>query len=238
MIIKETAEGQTGVEPDPDGGALPVHIYFLLDRSYSMHEIEEAVLRGFNDVLTEQKATPGKCRFTLVQFDDEDPFEVVHEAIKLVEVPELTQTTFVPRGNTPLRDAEGKLIVMAETRAARRRDKGKQEEAILFVTFTDGKENCSKEWTFGALTAKKKEHERDWAFIYLGVGHDAYGQSAHIGTHAMNTTSAPAGEEGVEVIYAVAASEVTHTRERASKGMHTNSTQTRAATEAAEESTP
>ena len=58
--------------------AIPVHIYFVLDRSGSMSSIQADVIGGFNHFVAEQKAQPGKCRLTLVQFDTQEPHRVVH----------------------------------------------------------------------------------------------------------------------------------------------------------------
>lgn len=209
---------------------VPVHIYFLLDRSGSMQDIETDVIGGFNAFLAAQQAdTLGKVRLTLVQFDNQEPFEIIHEARNIHKVPELTAATFVPRGSTPLLDAEGRAMVMAEERAAKREAAGKRAESIIFATYTDGLENASREWTFERVAAKKAEHEDAWAFIYLGVGHDAYGQGNRIGTQAVNTVAGAAGGQGVAMAYASFGDEVTHTRTRAAKGLRTSSYDTKAA---------
>ena len=56
----------------------PVHTWFLLDRSGSMSSLHGAVVDGFNEFLSGQKAKAGAAlRLTVVQFDDQDPYEVV-----------------------------------------------------------------------------------------------------------------------------------------------------------------
>lgn len=169
---------------------IPVHIVFILDRSGSMGSVQSDVIGGFNQFLKDQKAQPGDCRMTLVQFDSQDPFEVLQQATKIKEVPTLTSAIYQPRGGTPLLDAEGRAINLMKERELARSAAGKKKEAVLFVTYTDGLENASTEWTFEMLTAAKKEREEaGWTFMYLGAGHDAYGQSAHIGTRSANTQS-------------------------------------------------
>ena len=61
--------------------------------------------RGFNTFLREQKAQPGEAMLTLVQFDSQDPYEVLQDFRPIAEVPELTAETYVPRASTPLLDA-------------------------------------------------------------------------------------------------------------------------------------
>lgn len=178
--------------------SIPVHIVFVLDRSGSMASIAPDVIGGFNQFLAEQQAQEGKCKMTFVQFDGQDPFEVLEDCTKIGGVKPLTASTFCPRGNTPLIDAEGKAIAHAEAREAARKAAGKREEAVLFVTYTDGMENASREWSYAALSeAKKRCEEKGWTFLYLGCGHDAYGQSSTIGTRVANTQSFPATGKGM-----------------------------------------
>ena len=34
---------------------------------------------GFNGIVAEQREKPGECVLTLVQFDSNDPYEVIHD---------------------------------------------------------------------------------------------------------------------------------------------------------------
>lgn len=206
--------------------ALPVHIYLLLDRTGSMEEIRGEVISGFNQFLIEQQAVSGECRMTLVQFDRQAPFEILHAAADITEVDPLTSETFVPRGLTPLIDAECQLIELAEVRASARAKARDEAEAIIFVTFTDGIENCSHLFTFDQLKELKMAHENEWAFIYLGMGHDAYNQATQVGTLLRNTGSYNRDPGGVGEAYASASAETVNVRERAAQGLHTNSSET------------
>jgi hypothetical protein len=53
------------------------HIAVILDRTGSMESIRDDTIGGFNAFLNEQKQQPGKASLTLVQFDDQDPYEVL-----------------------------------------------------------------------------------------------------------------------------------------------------------------
>lgn len=198
--------------------AIPVHIIAVLDRSGSMQSLRSDVIGGFNKFLAEQQANEGKCRLTLVQFDSGDPFEVLHDG-PIAEAKPLNQERFVPRGATPLLDAEGRAIAQGRARAADRKTRGKKAEAVIFVTFTDGMENASTEWSHARLSADKKACEEDgWVFIYLGVGHDGYGQSATIGTQRANTSSVVPTSAGVAASYAGATQVTTLLRSAAAVG--------------------
>ena len=81
------------------------HISVILDRSGSMEAIRDDIIGGFNAYIARQQAQPGQATLTLVQFDHQDPYEVVHQFRALASVPRLDCETFVPRGRTPLLDA-------------------------------------------------------------------------------------------------------------------------------------
>ena len=207
---------------------ISVHLYFLLDRTGSMGQIRSDVIGGFNAFLTEQQAMSGDCLMTLVQFDSQNPFEVIHDAVPIANVAELTEETFVPRSGTPLLDAEGMLMVRAEERVAQRAKEGQPAEAIVFATYTDGEENASREWTFDAVRKCKDGHE-DWAFYYLGVGHDAYKQARFVGTYGVNTMAAPADTAGVGGTMGYLGQEIGYVRGQAAAGSRTGSAETRSA---------
>ncbi len=158
------------------------HLYFLLDRSGSMASMAGDVIGGFNGFLANQRAGGDDARMTLVQFDSQDPFEVLTDARRLTKVRDLTPATFVPRGGTPLLDATGELITRASVRAEQRQALGKAPENILVVTFTDGEENASRRFTQADLVRLVAAKEAaGWTFVFLGAGLDAYAESGTIG---------------------------------------------------------
>lgn len=159
-----------------------VHFYILLDRSGSMESMRTDVIGGYNNFINEQRSKPGKARVTLVQFDSQEPQETLLEAVRLERVPELTATTFVPRGGTPLLDATAMLIESVRGRASVRKTLGKPAEEIVFVTVTDGEENQSVRTRLEDVTRLVEAgKEEGWNFVYLGAGLDAYGDAARLG---------------------------------------------------------
>merc|ERR1712139_409831 len=115
---------------------------------------------------------------TMVQFDSHQPQEVVFSGLDIANVPLLSKETFQPRGMTPLFDALGGVITMAEE--AEKSQKG--ETSIVVVTFSDGHENASKEHSqksvFSMIEAKEKE---GWTFVFLGANQDSYAEAGKIG---------------------------------------------------------
>jgi Mg-chelatase subunit ChlD len=164
-----------------------LHLYVLLDRSGSMESMRDAVVAGFGELLAEQKlaaATSGgpQPRITLVQFDTEDPADVVLDGVRLRHAVPLTHDTFVPRGGTPLLDATAMLVARATARAERRRRAGRDPESIVVVTVTDGHENASRHHSLAdvmALVAARKAE--GWTFAYLGATLDAYEAATSLG---------------------------------------------------------
>jgi uncharacterized protein YegL len=160
----------------------PVHFYILLDRSGSMDSMRSDVVGGFNAFLSEQQAQPGRAKVTLVQFDSQNPQEILLDAVSLANVSPLPEAAFQPRGGTPLLDATSELITRVLGRQAARRALGKREEEIVFITITDGEENSSRVATLehvNALINSGKEH--GWSFVFLGAGLDAYADAQRLG---------------------------------------------------------
>ncbi|MDG2427129.1 MAG: ADP-ribosylglycohydrolase family protein [Acidimicrobiales bacterium] len=173
----------TPVVPKPTlvGGSdvdVPVHVSFLIDRSGSMQGLIEDVVGGFNAFLSTQKSETGDCTMTLVQFDSQNPFEVLHDATPISQVPDLTRNQYQPRGGTPLLDALGDLVTSVDGRLTGLRT----SEDQIVVVFSDGMENASSRWTrptlFEAIKARKAA---GWTFVYLGANQDSYEEAGRIG---------------------------------------------------------
>jgi uncharacterized protein YegL len=165
-----------------------LHIYFVLDHSGSMESMASDVVGGFNGFLAEQQSDGADALMTLIQFDSNDPHEVLADALPIAKVPPLTRETFAPRGGTPLYDAMGHAITDATIRIERRRAAGETEESILFVTFTDGEENQSREYRREQLFDLVKKHETEgWTFAYLGANQDSYAEGGRVGFSASST---------------------------------------------------
>ena len=86
----------------------------------------------------------------------------------------LNQTTYMPRGGTPLYDAVGRSIAEVEA--------GNPDGKVVFVIITDGEENSSREFdrddVFNRIAAKRKA---GWEFVFMGANVDAYASGAAMG---------------------------------------------------------
>jgi len=146
------------------------HISIILDRTGSMESIRDDTIGGFNVFLNENKQQPGSVTLTLVQFDSQDPYEVIHQFTPMNEVPELTRETYVPRGTTPLLDAIGRGINDLDQKLALLDDEEKPS-GVVFVVITDGQENASKEFRRDQIVKmiKGKQEKDDWQFVFLSA---------------------------------------------------------------------
>lgn len=192
------------------------HIYFLLDRSGSMQTIADDVVGGFNSFVQEQQreSEESAClNMTMVQFDSRDPQEVLFSAHDIAQVPMMCPKTFQPRGATPLFDAIGGIISMAEERLLT----NTLNEEIVIVTFSDGHENSSKEHSrksvFARIDAKQKE---GWTFVFLGANQDSYAQGGQLGYTMANTQNFAFDSQGTQRAWE-AASKATRIRRRKMK---------------------
>jgi hypothetical protein len=119
---------------------------------------------------------------TLVQFDTEDPYEVIHDFKPIADIPPLTRKTFVPRGGTPLLDAMGRGINDLEKRMGELPEEDRPAKMIMAIV-TDGKENASNEFRHEDIKRMIKERtDRDgWQFVFLSAGLDAIEDAKAIG---------------------------------------------------------
>lgn len=170
------------------------NIYFLLDRSGSMQSIEEYVVQGFDEFIVEQRKEAGEATFTLVQFDGDDPDDVVIDAKPLSLITSIAGR-FVPRGMTPLYDAIGLLLDRAEHRLTRT---GGDPADQLVVIMTDGMENASRECTPDGIFERIAElRKAGWTFVFLGANQDSYATGSTLGVAAGNTSNYTASPDSV-----------------------------------------
>jgi Mg-chelatase subunit ChlD len=157
---------------------IPTLINVILDESGSMGIKRSDVIHGFNTFLKEQQAQPGECRMSVVKFNTE--YTVIHSAVPISAIAELTEKTYVPGGNTALLDAVAETVRLAD------KDK-RTDERVLCLIITDGEENSSRETTKEQVQQiiKERESRGDWTFTYLGISPEKWHERG-LTTAAMN----------------------------------------------------
>jgi hypothetical protein len=189
---------------------------FVLDRSGSMESLKNEAVGGFNSFLESQKAVPGECNFTFIQFDDR--YEN-HFSGRLAEVPELRldnasgAITYAPRGMTALLDAFGKTINAIGSRLDALPENAKPGTVIV-VTLTDGLENASQEFDRQSVRAmiERQQNVYSWKFIFLGAGIDAMTEGAELGIAPKYTQKVAHSGKGICTAYSVTDSYVRELR--------------------------
>ena len=146
-------------------------LVFILDRSGSMAGLESDTIGGFNGMLTQHRSEGGDVLVSTVLFDHEH--EVVHDRVRIADVPALTSKEYYTRGCTALLDAMGDAIhhIKNVHKYARPEDRPAR---TMFIITTDGMENSSTRYTADQVRAMvKQQEEAGWAFVFLGANIDA-----------------------------------------------------------------
>ena len=146
-------------------------LVFILDRSGSMSGLESDTIGGFNGMLTQHRSEGGDVLVSTVLFDHEN--EVIHDRVRITDVPTLTSKEYYTRGCTALLDAMGDAIhhIKNVHKYARPEDRPAR---TMFIITTDGMENSSTRYTADQVRAMvKQQEEAGWAFVFLGANIDA-----------------------------------------------------------------
>lgn len=175
------------------------HITVILDRTGSMEVIRDDTIGGFNAFVQEQQAEPGMATLTLVQFDSQDPYEVVSGNVPIAEVPPLTRETYVPRAATPLLDAIGRGIVDLEYNLAIMPESERPERVVMAI-ITDGQENASREYRKEQITRmiQNKQGLLGWQFVFLSADLDALDDAIRSGVRPAQAMSFDQTSQGVQ----------------------------------------
>ena len=189
-------------------------LVFILDRSGSMSGLERDTIGGFNAMIEKQKRQDGECYVSTVLFDDES--EVLHDRLKLEDVPAMTDRDYTVRGCTALIDAIGSAIhhIGNVHKYARPED---VPEHTMFVITTDGFENSSHRYTSDKVKAmiKRQKEKYGWEFLFIGANIDAVETAAQYGIDKDRAVNYHADSEGTHVLYASVANAVCSVRAKA-----------------------
>lgn len=146
--------------------------------------------------------------FTLVQFDSQDAYEVLHAAKPIGDVVSLTREHYVPRASTPPYDAMGRGILDLESQIAKRPE-GERSSKIIFVVVTDGADNASQEFDRAAITklveAKKAA---GWNFVFLSADMEAFHDAGAVGIDYSAKLAFQKSKRGDDAAWAAASSKV------------------------------
>ena len=179
------------------------HISVILDRTGSMESIRDDVIGGFNAFLKEQKEGKDKTTLTLVQFDTQNPYEIIHWLKPISEVTELNKSTYVPRAATPLLDALGRGINDLE-KCIDDLKKSDKPGKVVVVVITDGQENSSVEFKKDQIVKmiKERQEKDNWQFVFLSADLEAIKDAGAMGIRARASMSFDKDNKGVSDAFA------------------------------------
>ena len=177
-------------------------LVFILDRSGSMSGLESDTIGGFNSMIENQKKQDGDCYVSTVLFDNES--EVLHDRVKLQDIPKMTDNDYTVRGCTALIDAIGGAIhhIGNIHKYARPED---VPEHTMFIITTDGQENASHRYT-SEQVKKMIEHRREkygWEFLFIGANIDAVETAARYGIDEDRAVNYNSDSKGTQLNYEV-----------------------------------
>lgn len=180
---------------DPTATAGSVHSYILLDRTGSMSGIWDEALGSVNAYAAsvgeaddgEIEGADIKTTITMAVFDHQESlqFDVLRKDVASENWTDVTNDEANPRGMTPLFDAIGRMVSLAEA--------DKPEKAVI-VIMTDGHENSSKEITRdGAKAALDRARANGWEVVFLGAEFANFGDADAVGMSASKTMAVGQG---------------------------------------------
>ena len=175
-------------------------LVFILDRSGSMAHLVSDTIGGFNAMIEKQKKQEGECYVSTVLFDNQS--EVLHDRVKLLDVPEMTEKDYYVRGCTALIDAIGGAIhhIGNIHKYARPED---VPAHTMFVITTDGMENASYRYSSDKVKAmiERQKEKYGWEFLFIGANIDAVEAAANIGISRERAVNYRADQQGTKVLY-------------------------------------
>ena len=165
-----------------------------------MSGLESDTIGGFNGMIAQHRSEGGDVLVSTVLFDHEH--EVVHDRVRIADVPALTSKEYYTRGSTALLDAMGGAIHHIKTvhKYARPEDRPAR---TMFIVTTDGMENASTRYTADQVRAMvKQQEEAGWAFVFLGANIDAVQVADGLGIRADHAVEFACDAAGVRENFA------------------------------------
>lgn len=170
-------------------------LVFILDKSGSMHGLQQDTLGGYNGMLAKQRELDGECRITTVLFNHES--SIVHDRAGLDHVRPMTIEQYQPSGYTALLDSIGMTINRIGT-IQKNSPPQQRASKVMVVIITDGQENASREFSLPHIRhmIERQQQRFGWEFIFLGANIDAIDVAASYGISAKNASTYVADSQG------------------------------------------
>lgn len=164
-------------------GTKQIFSSIILDESGSMDCCRTQTIEGFNEYIKGLTGQKDDFRVTLTKFHS-GATTVIHDAVKVKDIPMLTLNDYIPSDLTPLYDAVGRTIKALEDKVGTKQLVG---TGVIVTIITDGAENASKEFTKQQVFDKIEQCKKNgWTFAFLGANQDAWAGSQALGILSNN----------------------------------------------------
>lgn len=175
-------------------------IIFILDRSGSMHGLEDDTIGGFNSFIEQQKKEEGEAFITTILFDDQ--LKIIHDRENIKNIRKMTRKDYYVGGCTALLDTVGYAIKKA-IQVQKKLPVHQKSDHVLFVITTDGYENASCEYTYSQINKliKYQQKHYDWEFLFLGARIDAIKEASKLGIDEARAVRFYEDSDGIEESY-------------------------------------
>lgn len=166
-----------------------MHVYLLLDRTGSMRPLWTEALGAVNGYVDEvAKGCWPNDAVTLAVFDALEglKFDILRRAAHPLSWTAVTDAEASPRGQTPLFDAIGRIVALAEADAP--------QKAVIAI-MTDGHENASREISRDAAKAAlDAARAKGWQVVFLGADFARFDDADSVGVAGAQAMGVAAGQ--------------------------------------------
>lgn len=160
-------------------------LVLVTDRSGSMSSCAADMNGSIVELIKKQRAEPGNCNVTWVDFDN-----TADVMLNGVDIKSVDSIVIKPRGGTALYDAICKAVDTVGQRLASTPESSRPGLVIVCIV-TDGGENASTEFTYQDVNKRidTQKNQYNWQFMYLGANQDAFAVARHLSIDVSKTSN-------------------------------------------------
>lgn len=186
-------------------------LVYIIDKSGSMYSLTSDTIGGYNQMIEEQKNSPGDANVTTVLFD-EHHYKIV-DGSDVKEVKPMTEKDYSPNGATAMLDAIGDTVISVGKRLANMPEPERPGKVIVTI-ITDGEENSSKEYTYQQIREmiEEQKNKYSWTFVFIGANIDAQAIGSSIGIDRKLSKNYTASKIGTETLYKTVSKTIANVR--------------------------
>lgn len=167
----------------------PIYAVLIVDESGSMYDQRGKTISGINEFIEDRKrdakTLKTDVKMWLTTFATKT--KTLFDGVPVVDVTEITEKDYTPRGNTALYDAVGDTLAKLEQDIS---TSGKEPNVIVCI-LTDGQENASQEYKVEEIQRKIKHFQdnKNWGFVFLGANQNAWNTARILGSSPKNAVT-------------------------------------------------